>query len=70
MHSVRAAAGETGAVNNIGLPGLDRRQQGRVIPRIIFKIGILDQHDVTGDVSSTRFLALLPCPDSAAEKKS
>ena len=23
MHSVRAAAGETGAVNNIGVPGLD-----------------------------------------------
>ena len=54
-HPVRAAAGETSAVDHIGQPFFNRLDQRRIILRIIFEIGILNQHDFPGHMAERGF---------------
>ena len=52
-HAVGVPAGEAGTIDHIGVVMLHRRKQPWIIPRIIFKVGVLHQHDVTGRRSKT-----------------
>ena len=50
-HAVRAAAVKRDPVNHVGLSRLDRLQQAWIILRIVFQVGILNDHDITGDMA-------------------
>ena len=41
-------AREAGAVDDVGLALEDRRQELRVVARVVLEVGVLDQHDVPG----------------------
>src|SRR5664280_1563412 len=48
-YPVRLGANETRAKNDIGLTVEDGLDQLGIFPRVVFQIGVLDEHDVTGD---------------------
>ena len=52
-HAVGVPAGKAGTINHIGAMIFHRREQPWIIPRIIFEVGVLHQHDVTGRRSKT-----------------
>ena len=54
MHSMRAAAGEARAVDNVGHSRLDGLQQAGIIFRIVLQIGILDDHHIARRMSDCR----------------
>ncbi len=55
QHPVRAAARETRAIDHIGQPFFDRLEQRRIVRRIIFQVGILNQHDFAGHMAERGF---------------
>ena len=63
-HPVRAAAEEARAKDHVRVAVEDRPQQVRILPRIVFEVGVLDQDDVTrgrGEPGpQSRALALVP----------
>ena len=57
QHPVRVAAGEARAVDHVGVVLEDRRDQPRVVGRVVFQVGVLDDDDVAGrrrDASACR----------------
>ncbi len=39
---------EAGAIDHVGITVEDRREQARVLARVVLKVSILDQEDVAG----------------------
>jgi len=54
QHPVGFGTDKSGAVDNIGLAGEDRRQKFWVFCRVIFQVGILNKNDVTLRLGKTR----------------
>jgi len=50
-HTMRLAARKPGAIDHISFAFRDRSDQLRVLCRVVFQVGILDDYDVPGDMS-------------------